>query len=40
MNEDFDSVLLSVLKTEFLTLLNEKYKALAQQPLRFTFNRM
>ncbi|XP_019861454.1 PREDICTED: unconventional myosin-Ie-like, partial [Amphimedon queenslandica] len=35
---DFDSVLESVLKTEFLTLLSEKYKHLTQNQLKFQFN--
>jgi myosin-1 len=35
---DFDSVLESVLKTEFLTLLSEKYRAHTQSQLKFTFN--
>ena len=39
VQDDFDSVLYTVLKTEFLTLLSEKYKAITQNQLRFTFNR-
>ena len=39
VQSDFDSVLESVLKTEFLTLLSEKYKHLTQNQMRFTFSR-
>ena len=36
---EYDTVMESVLKTEFLTLLSEKYTALTQSKLSFTFNR-
>lgn len=39
VQNDFDSVLESVLKTEFLTLLSEKYKHLTQSQMRFAFSR-
>ena len=39
VREEYDSVLETVLKTEFLTLLSEKYQAITQSKLSFTFNR-
>lgn len=36
---EYDTVFETVLKTEFLTLLSEKYTALTQSRLTFTFNR-
>ncbi len=39
VKDDFDSVLESVLKTEFLTLLSEKYKTLTNHHLSFVFNK-
>ncbi len=39
VREEYDSVLETVLKTEFLTLLSEKFQAITQSKLSFTFNR-
>ena len=39
VKDDFDSVLESVLKTEFLTLLSEKYKTLTNHHMTFAFNK-
>ena len=39
VREEYDTVLETVLKTEFLTLLSEKYTTLTQSKLSFTFNR-
>ena len=39
VKDDFDSVLESVLKTEFLTLLSEKFKTLTNHHMTFAFSR-
>ena len=39
VREEYDTVLESVLKTEFLTLLSEKYNHLTRTTLSFTFSR-
>lgn len=39
VRDEYDTVLETVLKTEFLTLLSEKYTTLTQSKLSFTFNR-
>ncbi len=39
VRDEYDTVLETVLKTEFLTLLSEKYMALTRSQLSFTFNR-
>ncbi len=36
---EYDSVMETVLKTEFLTLLSEKYQTITSSKLSFTFNR-
>ena len=39
IRDDFDSILETVLKTEFLTLLSEKYISLTNTQLKFAFER-
>ncbi len=39
VREEYDTVLETVLKTEFLTLLSEKYNHLTRTSLSFTFNK-
>ena len=39
VRDEYDTVLETVLKTEFLTLLSEKYTHLTRTTLSFTFNR-
>ncbi len=39
VRDEYDSVFETVLKTEFLTLLSEKYQTITSSRLSFTFNR-
>jgi len=40
VRDEYDTVIETVLKTEFLTLLSEKYNTLTRSTLSFTFNRV
>ena len=39
VRDEYDTVMETVLKTEFLTLLSEKFTTLTKATLPFTFNR-
>lgn len=39
VRDEYDTVMETVLKTEFLTLLSEKYTTLTKSTLSFTFKR-